>query len=299
MSDKVRDYDPDNGDGKLIDPYLLESVTRFDDGPRNECTMYTRDNPLYIHSSRSGLRWRDRLCLRALHGSCHKLEKRTRFLRPSSTFESQPTNVPRQRPLEPKDPFCLFSRAGHREEVLKDQPRRLYLQSPTMNAASTKFRAGVVVQLLVLIMSSLLPFCYANPIPSGLTQAAPGASSMIPQPVSGQSPPPYHTPSHLAQGASVAARVPQSASNNPPLLSEHVEGDSPPPYQQVPDHDPLPLPHSLNEISRKFIVPIFVGDVSFQNDPRLQFRARDFTVSNSITFPDYPPDYRKRELAAS
>ncbi|KAJ3758745.1 hypothetical protein EV360DRAFT_82795 [Lentinula raphanica] len=158
-----------------------------------------------------------------------------------------------------------------------------------MNAASTKFRAEVVVQLLVLILLSLLPFCYANPIPSGLTQAAPGASSMIPQPVSGHSPPPYHTPSHLAQGASVAASVPHSASNNPPLLSEHVEGDSPPPYQQVPDHDPFPFPHPLNKISRKFIVPIFVGDVSFQNDPRLQFRARDFTVSNSITFPDYPP----------
>ncbi|KAJ3758133.1 hypothetical protein EV360DRAFT_83334 [Lentinula raphanica] len=91
-----------------------------------------------------------------------------------------------------------------------------------MNAASSKFRAGVVVQVLVLILVPLFPFCYAIPIPSGQAPGGPRAPS-VPQSTSFESlvTPPDSYNSGLATPSSV-----RSPNDNDLATQTHPTGSS-------------------------------------------------------------------------
>ncbi|KAJ3765853.1 hypothetical protein FB446DRAFT_709121 [Lentinula raphanica] len=91
-----------------------------------------------------------------------------------------------------------------------------------MNAASSKFRAGVVVQVLVLILVPLFPFCYAIPIPPGQAPGGPRAPS-VPQSTSFESlvTPPDSYNSGLATPSSV-----RSPNDNDLATQTHPTGSS-------------------------------------------------------------------------
>ncbi|KAJ3767018.1 hypothetical protein FB446DRAFT_793584 [Lentinula raphanica] len=95
------------------------------------------------------------------------------------------------------------------------------------------FRAGVAVQVLVLILVPLLSFCDAIPIPPGHTQGVPRAPSAHRSP-SG-SPPPYHHNDEIFE-------TPDPAADSPLPRYEDGPGSS---AQCLSQHSHSPLPSLL------------------------------------------------------
>ncbi|KAJ3825254.1 hypothetical protein EV361DRAFT_871333 [Lentinula raphanica] len=116
-----------------------------------------------------------------------------------------------------------------------------------MNAASAKFRAGVVaVQVLVLILVPLLfPFCYAIPTPPGHTQDTPEAA------------PVHHLMKHRPAGGEVHLFYLMPGSLEPPTSSgqslnihHYLEFPNYPPGSHFPPFGPPPAKPSTQEETR-------------------------------------------------
>ncbi|KAJ3717490.1 hypothetical protein C8R42DRAFT_724394 [Lentinula raphanica] len=120
-----------------------------------------------------------------------------------------------------------------------------------MKASLIMFRAGVAVQVLVLILVPLLLFCDAIPIPPGQTQGAPRAPSAHRSP-SG-SPPPYHHNDEIFETPDPAADSPLPRYEDGPgsmlvTAFPYAFEETPPTYRLVPknnSHTDSPLPSLL------------------------------------------------------
>ncbi|KAJ3717476.1 hypothetical protein C8R42DRAFT_180672 [Lentinula raphanica] len=122
-----------------------------------------------------------------------------------------------------------------------------------MKAVSTMYRARVVVQVLILILVPLLPFCYALPTPFTRTQGL---------------------------GASQAPSIPQSASKPP------TPTDPPPPYDMpLPPYTQSSEPSKSESLFRKFgpanPPPPTYSSQGNSSSPSL-------IIYHYIEFPEYP-----------
>ncbi|KAJ3769676.1 hypothetical protein FB446DRAFT_791169 [Lentinula raphanica] len=164
-----------------------------------------------------------------------------------------------------------------------------------MHAASTKFRVGVVVQVLVLILVPLLPFCYASPIPSGIAQGAPGASSSA----SGSSPPngpppPYqrdadvtvNRPPFRVPPAIVPPAIVPPAIVPPVIVRTGASANS-----QSASRGPPPPPYTENPSAPTRIQPAtVVSPAPRPNEPAPNERTSGLLLLHHIAYPDYPPN---------
>ncbi|KAJ3967291.1 hypothetical protein EV361DRAFT_871742 [Lentinula raphanica] len=159
-----------------------------------------------------------------------------------------------------------------------------------MHAASTKFRVGVVVQVLVLILVPLLPFCYASPIPSGIAQGAPGASSSA----SGSSPPNGPPPPYQRHADVTVNRPPfrvppaivPSAIVPPVIVRTGASANS-----QSASRGPPPPPYTVNPSAPTRIQPAtVVSPAPRPNEPAPNERTSGLLLLHHIAYPDYPPN---------
>ncbi|KAJ3816980.1 hypothetical protein F5880DRAFT_1512166 [Lentinula raphanica] len=149
-----------------------------------------------------------------------------------------------------------------------------------MHAALTKFRVGVVAQVLVLlILVPLLPFCYASPIPSGIAQGAPGASSSA----SGSSPP-NGPPPPYQQHADTVNRPPFRVP--PAIVRTGASANS-----QSASRGPAPPPYTVNPSAPNRIQPAtVVSPAPRPNEPAPNERTSGLLLLHHIAYPDYPPN---------